>query len=220
LVLLDAQMPEVDGFWVANRIKQEPDLAGAVVIMLTSAGLRGDAARCRELGIKAYLPKPIRRADLLDAIKLVLGSAHRPEEKSPLVTMHSLRQHRSRLKILLAEDNVVNQTLAVRVLEKRGHSVVVADTGRAAVETFEQQPFDLILMDVQMPEMNGLEATAAIRRKEESTGKHIPIIAMTANAMAGDKELCLGAGMDGYLAKPIQMKELFATIERLLVTVL
>jgi signal transduction histidine kinase/DNA-binding response OmpR family regulator len=220
LVLLDAQMPEVDGFWVANRIKQEPDLAGAVVIMLTSAGLRGDAARCRELGIKAYLPKPIRRADLLDAIKLVLGSADQPEEKVPLVTMHSLRQHRSRLKILLAEDNVVNQTLAVRVLEKRGHAVVVAATGRAAFEAFEQQPFDLILMDVQMPEMNGLEATAAIRRKEESTGKHIPIIAMTANAMSGDKELCLEAGMDDYLAKPIQTKELFATIERLLVTVL
>jgi signal transduction histidine kinase/DNA-binding response OmpR family regulator len=220
LVLLDAQMPEVDGFWVANRIKQEPDLAGAVVIMLTSAGLRGDAARCRELGIKAYLPKPIRRADLLDAIKLVLGSADQPEEKVPLVTMHSLRQHRSRLKILLVEDNAVNQTLAVRMLEKRGHAVVVAGTGRAAVEAFEQQPFDLILMDVQMPEMNGLEATAAIRRKEESTGKHIPIIAMTANAMSGDKELCLEVGMDDYLAKPIQMKELFATIERLLVTVL
>lgn len=215
LVLLDAQMPDVDGFRVAEQIKQDPQLAPAALIMLTSAGLRGDAARCRELGIKAYLPKPIKRSDFLEAIKTVLNSPGQTNHAPGLVTLHSLREGRPHLKILLAEDNRVNQVLAIRLLEKRGYNVVLAETGRAVLEALKNDSFDLVLMDVQMPEMDGLEATACLREQEKGTGKHIPIIAMTANAMVGDKEHCLRAGMDAYVSKPLSVKDLFATIEGL-----
>ena len=150
---------------------------------------------------------------------MALGSRNLTQENQPLVTAHSLRETRGRLKILLAEDNLINQKVAVRLLEKRGHTVVVAETGKQALEMLEpadQQPFDLILMDVQMPEMDGLQATAAIRRREQASGSHIPIIAMTAHAMVGDKERCLQAGMDGYTSKPLQVQELLATIENVL----
>jgi two-component system, sensor histidine kinase and response regulator len=213
LILLDAQMPGMDGFNVAKRIKQDAQLGGSTVIMLTSAGLRGDAARCRELGIKAYLTKPIKRSDLLQAIKIVLGSQGEVEENPAVVTIHSLRESRRRLRILLAEDNAVNQMLAVRLLEKRGHEVVVAGNGSEALEALEIQIFDVMLMDIQMPEMDGLQATTAIRRGELKTGKHIPIIAMTAHAMAGDKVRCLEAGMDGYVSKPLRAADLFSAIE-------
>ena len=213
LILLDAQMPEVDGFAVADRIKQDPQHREKTIIMLTSAGVRGDAIRCRELGIKAYLNKPINRSDLLDAIKMALGSRNRVEEKPSLITQHSLVENRRRLRVLLTEDNPVNQMLAVRLLEKRGHTVVVAETGKAALETLEKQQFDIVLMDVQMPEMDGFAATAAIRDREQKTETHIPIIAMTAHAMAGDKERCITAGMDGYISKPLHPRELFAAIE-------
>jgi two-component system, sensor histidine kinase and response regulator len=213
LILLDAQMPGMDGFSVAERIKQDARLGGSTVIMLTSAGLRGDAARCRELGIKAYLTKPIKRSSLLQAIKIVLGSQGEVEENPAVVTIHSLRENRRRLRILLAEDNAVNQILAVRLLEKRGHEVVVAGNGSDALEALEMQIFDVMLMDIQMPEMDGLQATTAIRRGELKTGKHIPIIAMTAHAMAGDKERCLEAGMDGYVSKPLRAADLFSSIE-------
>ncbi len=219
LVLLDAQMPKMNGFSVAERVTQNTPLAGAAVIMLTSAGMRGDAARCRELGISAYLPKPIKRSDLLAAIRMALGVQNQSRENPSLVTVHSLRETRERLNILLAEDNVINQKVAVRLLEKRGHTVVVAETGMRALgmlELVDQQPFDLVLMDVQMPEMDGLQATAAIRQREMTSGKHIPIIAMTAHAMVGDKERCLQAGMDGYTSKPLQIQELLATIETVL----
>jgi two-component system, sensor histidine kinase and response regulator len=215
LVLLDAQMPDVNGFEVAEQMSRNRQLANFALIMLTSAGLRGDAARCRELGIKAYLPKPIKHSDLLEAIKTVLGSAGRTRQAPALVTLHSLRESRAHLKILLAEDNRVNQVLAVRLLEKRGYSVVLVGTGKAALEASQAQSFDLILMDVQMPEMDGLEATATIRELEKATGKHVPIVAMTAHAMVGDKERCLQAGMDGYLSKPLSVKDLFATVESL-----
>jgi two-component system sensor histidine kinase/response regulator len=218
LVLLDALMPGLDGFAVAERILQNPPLAGAVVVMLTSAGLRGDAARCRELGISAYLSKPIKRSDLLAAIRLALGSQKQSDGNPSLVTIHSLRETKGRLNILLAEDNLVNQRLAVRQLEKSGHTVVVAGTGKAALEILNQHNFDLVLMDVQMPEMDGLQATMAIRKQELTSGKHIPIIAMTAHAMVGDKERCLRAGMDAYASKPLQIKELLATIENVLHT--
>ena len=218
LILLDAQMPGMDGFSVAERIKQDVRLARSVVIMLTSAGLRGDAARCRELGIRAYLTKPIKRSELLQAVRLVLGSPAVTEESRPVVTIHSLRESRGRLRILLVEDNRVNQALATQFLEKRGHEVVVAGNGRAALEALEKQTPDLVLMDVQMPEMDGLQATAAIRQGELKSGKHIPIIAMTAHAMAGDKERCLGAGMDGYVSKPLRVEDLFSTIEEVLRT--
>jgi PAS domain S-box-containing protein len=215
LVLLDAQMPQVDGFQVAEQMKQDPQLAGSAVVMLTSAGLRGDAARCRELGILAYLPKPVKRSDLLEAMKTVLNSPSRAKHPPALVTAHSLREGRRRLKILLAEDNRVNQLLAMRLLEKGGHSVVLAETGTAALEALKKQSFDLVLMDVQMPEMDGLEATASVRLQEVSTGEHIPIVAMTAHAMVGDKDRCLEAGMDAYISKPLSVKDLFATIESL-----
>ena len=213
LVLLDAQMPEMDGFALVQKMKEDSQLHNIAVIMLTSAGLRGDAARCRELGINAYLSKPIKQSDLLECIQRSLGSAGNPQEPQPLVTVHSLRESRVGLQILLAEDNVINQKLAVRVLERRGHKVTVAETGRKALDALTKHSFDLVLMDVQMPEMDGLEATALIREGEKKTGRHIPVVAMTANAMVGDKERCLAAGMDGYVSKPIQTKELFAVIE-------
>ncbi len=218
LVLLDAQMPGTDGFSLVERLRQSAPLVGSVAIMLTSAGLRGDAARCRELGIGAYLSKPIKRADLLAAIRLALGAKNQSEENHSLVTVHSLRETRGRLNILLAEDNLINQKVAVRLLEKRGHTVTVAETGKQVLEMLEmshEPPFDLVLMDVQMPEMDGLQATAAIREREGG-GKRLPIIAMTAHAMVGDKERCLQAGMDGYTSKPLQIHELLATIENVL----
>lgn len=168
------------------------------------------------IGHQGYLTKPIKRADLLQAIKIVLGSKIVDGENPAVVTIHSIRENRGRLKILLAEDNPVNQTLAVRLLEKRGHAVIVSENGRVALEALDKQTFDLILMDVQMPQMNGLQATAAIRQGEFTSGKHIPIIAMTAHAMAGDKERCLEAGMDAYISKPIRIEDLFSAIEEVL----
>jgi PAS domain S-box-containing protein len=218
LILLDAQMPGLNGFSVAKAIKQDSNHSCSVIVMLTSVGMRGDAERCRELGINAYLPKPIRRSDLLEAIKLALRSPQRTEKTLPVITRHLLRENRRQLKILLAEDNLVNQKLAVRLLEKRGHTVTVAGTGVLAVQAYETQSFDIVLMDVQMPEMDGLEATAAIRRCEKINRKHVPIVAMTAHAMVGDKELCLRAGMDGYVTKPLNVAELFAAIDEVLLS--
>ena len=213
LILLDAQMPEMDGFSIAENVQRNQQFSDSTIIMLTSAGMRGDAARCRELGIKAYLPKPIKHSELLNAIKIVVGARNQGKSGPSLVTAHSLREARRRLRILLAEDNPVNQLLAVRVLEERGHAVVVAKSGREALDAWDQQPFDVILMDVQMPEMGGLEATALIRQREAGGPKRIPIIAMTASAMAGDKQRCLEAGMDGYVSKPIRIKDLFVAID-------
>jgi signal transduction histidine kinase/DNA-binding response OmpR family regulator len=215
LMLLDGQMPDMDGFSLAALINKDPGLIAVTIMMLTSAGHLGDAARCRELGISAYLMKPIRQAELLDAICKVLNRV----PKTPiaaLVTRHSLQEDKHHARILLAEDNAVNQTLAVRLLEKRGYWVKVAGNGRAALEAFENEPFDIVLMDIQMPGMDGFEATAAIREKEKLTGGHVPIIAMTAHALKGDQERCLAAGMDGYVSKPIRTSELFSTIESLL----
>ncbi len=184
-------------------------------MMLTSVGHLGDAARCRELGVSAYLVKPIRQAELLDAICQTLNKASKTKE-TPLVTRHTLRESKHRSRVLLAEDNAVNQTLAVRLLEKRGYTVIAAGDGREAVEEFEKGQFDVILMDIQMPGMDGFAATAAIRGKEKLTGGHIPIIAMTAHALKGDRERCISAGMDGYVSKPIRTSELFSTIESVL----
>jgi len=216
LVLLDANMEDMNGFAVAEQISKNPKLAGSTVILLTSDGNRGDAARCRELGIAAYLTKPISQSDLLDAIVMSLGMAAVDRRSRPLVTRHTVRENKRKLRILLAEDNPVNQKLAVRILEKRGHMVVVASDGRQAIDAWEAQPFDLILMDVQMPGMGGFEATAIIREREKQTGTHIPIIAMTAHAMRGDKERCLEAGMDGYVPKPIRSDELFEVINQVM----
>ncbi len=216
LVLLDCHMPEMDGFAVAQQIREGPESARTPLIMLTSGGTPGDGARCREMGIAAYLTKPVRQVELLEAIGRVL--CHAPEQAIPLITQHSLREERNKVRILLAEDNPVNQTLAVHVLEKRGYTVVVAGDGRAALAALDlaaldEDKFDLVLMDVQMPEMDGFEATAAIRARERLTGAHLPIIAMTAHALKGDQERCLAAGMDGYISKPIRVQELLATVE-------
>ncbi|HZT33762.1 MAG TPA: response regulator [Bryobacteraceae bacterium] len=209
VVLTDVHMPEMDGFMLAERIRQNPSLADATVMMLTSGAHRGDAARCKELGVAAYLTKPVARAELLAAIQRARGArAERRQAGAP-----AARANMRSLRILLAEDNIVNQTLAARLLEKRGHQVVVAGNGREALAALEQESFDVVLMDVQMPELDGLEAAAAIRRKERAGGGHLPIIAMTAGAMAGDEERCLAAGMDGYISKPIRPQALFELIE-------
>jgi len=212
LMLLDGQMPDMDGFALAEQIQKDPGLLAVTIMMLTSAGHLGDAARCRDLGISAYLVKPVRQTELLDGICQVLNKI--PTAKSiPLVTRHTLRENKHRSRVLLVEDNAVNQTLAVRLLEKRGYSVIVAGNGLEAVEAFENNSIDVVLMDIQMPEMDGFEATAAIRAKEKLTGGHVPIIAMTAHALKSDQERCIGAGMDGYVSKPIRTSELFSTIE-------
>jgi len=215
LILTDMHMPKMDGFALVERIRQRPELSTATIMMLTSAGHRGDAARCQELGVAAYLLKPIRQSELREAIARVLG-AREQEGAIPLITRFSLQDARdpaSVLRVLLAEDNPVNQLLASRLLEKRGHRVVVAANGREALAALEKESYDLVLMDIQMPEMDGLEATAAIREKEKGSGIHQPVIAMTAHAMKGDRERCLAGGMDGYLSKPIRLQELDELLE-------
>jgi two-component system sensor histidine kinase/response regulator len=214
LLLIDANMPHMDGFTLAKKIKENPDLEGASIMMLTSSGIRGDAARCRKLGIAAYLVKPIKQSELLDAIMLALSIS--PIEKVPLITRHTIRESCRHLRILLAEDNIINQKVAVNILEKNGHKVSVANNGQEVLRALKKDCFDLVLMDVQMPKMHGLEATACIREKETKTGFHIPIIAMTAHAMKGDRERCLDAGMDDYIAKPLKAEELMKKIDHVL----
>ena len=214
MALIDCMMPEMDGFELAERVKKTPNLAPTTsMIMLTSGGQRGDAARCEEVGIAGYLHKPVKQSELLFAIRRVLKVPAEGEPGASLVTRHTIRESERTLNILLAEDNAVNQKLAVKLLEKRGYNTRVAGNGKEALEAFRKETFDLILMDVEMPEMNGLETTGLIRETEKKTGTHIPIVAMTAHAMKGDKERCLDAGMDGYVSKPINSKELFETIE-------
>jgi len=213
LVLLDAHMPDLDGFAVAQRIKGDTGLAGATVLMLSSQGQGMDIARCQEIGVNGYLIKPIRSSDLLNAILTVLNkipASALPRAGNPRKPVRKNSRH---LRILLAEDHPINQRLALRILENWGHSITLAGNGREAVEKFTPGVFDIVLMDIQMPEVDGLEATAMIRRKEAGLGSHIPILAMTAHVMKGDKERCLQAGMDGYVSKPLQTEELFNRIE-------
>jgi signal transduction histidine kinase/DNA-binding response OmpR family regulator len=215
LILTDMHMPNMDGFALIERIRQKPELATATIMMLTSAGHRGDAARCQELGVAAYLLKPIRQSELREAIARVLG-AREQDGAIPLLTRFSLQDAREPsafFRVLVAEDNPVNQRLIVRLLEKRRHHVVVVDNGREALEILGRESFDLVLMDVQMPEMDGMEATAAIREKEKNAGVHQWIVALTAHAMKGDRERCLAAGMDSYLTKPIRPPELDQILE-------
>jgi CheY-like chemotaxis protein len=198
---------------LAERIRLNPDWAGATILMLSSVDRSEHAARLRELGVSAYLVKPVKRSELLRAILTALGAAEAvrsaPENGAPAAGGHSLR-------ILLAEDNAVNQRVAVRMLERDGHEVSVVADGAEAVAASECVRFDAILMDLQMPGMDGLEATRAIRRAEARTGAHVPIVAMTAHAMAGDRERCLAAGMDGYLTKPISLSELRAALSSIM----
>jgi two-component system sensor histidine kinase/response regulator len=219
VVLLDAQMPGMDGFALAKKIRENPALAGAIILMLSSYRGLADTAGRHDLGIDVFLTKPIGQSELLDAILLALG-VHAVENGliKPLASIKNKPKTRP-LNILLAEDNPVNQKLAVRLLEKEGHKVVLATNGKEALNAWEQASapgFDVALMDIQMPEMDGMEATAAIRKREKSSGRHLPIVAMTAHAMGGDRERCLAGGMDGYIPKPIHPRNLFAEIERCL----
>ena len=209
LIILDCQMPDMDGFTTAEKIRESRGFLSPRIVMLTSAGIRGDGARCAELGIDAYLLKPAKLSELFSSLCTVMGRKRESAGKITPVTQHSLREARKNLKILVAEDNVVNQRLALRMLERLGHSVTLANNGKEALDMIWGETFDIILMDIQMPVLGGFEATAAIRLHEETTGARIPIIALTAHAMKGDRERCLKAGMDGYLSKPIQSEELY-----------
>ena len=215
LAIIDFQMPDIDGFGLAGRIKARPDLAPTMIMMLSSVGHQGDGVRCRELGIESYLTKPVRQSLLLEAVLSVLATNGRPNAHPVVVTRHSLNEAHQSLRILVAEDNAVNRQLVTALLSKRGHTIVSVVNGREAVAAVTNGAFDIVLMDVQMPEMDGLEATAAIRKLEAVTGAHVPIIALTAHAMKGDREICVAAGMDEYLSKPINPKQLFALIESL-----
>jgi two-component system, sensor histidine kinase and response regulator len=215
LVLTDVNMPEQDGFHLAEQIRQDPRLGGTVIIMLTSGGRPGDVARYEKLGVAAYLMKPIQQSELFDAIGTALGVSVSEDEGVELPAREAWGEL-GRLRILVAEDSLVNQKLAVAVLEKHGHQVVVANNGKEAVATLDSQDFDLVLMDVQMPEMDGFDATAVIRAKEQQTGGHIPIVAMTARAMTGDRQQCLEAGMDDYVSKPVRRQQLFEAIQAVL----
>ena len=216
LVVADAHMPEMDGFTLVESIKQDPRLASCAVIVLTSGGFPGDAARCRGLGVSGYLTKPVGDADLLDALLRAFSGQPDRETIPFLAHSHPVREAQAGLHILVVDDNEVNRRLATRLLEKQGHSVVTAVSGRGAIEALEKQSFDVVLMDVQMPDMDGFEATQEIREHERRTGAHVPIIAMTAHAMEGDRERCLSAGMDGYVSKPIAADALLTAIEQTL----
>ena len=216
LVLLDAMMPDLDGFAVARQIQGDPHLTGSAILMLSSVAQLADAARCRELGIDRYLVKPVRESELLGAIRKALGTgaatipraASGAAEALPCLT----RSDGAPLRVLLAEDNLVNQRLAQRILEKHGYHVTTALTGIEAVDRHSRENFDVILMDIQMPGMDGMAATAAIRDHERTAGGHVPIVAMTAHAMQGDREKCLAAGMDGYISKPVSSQQLLACL--------
>jgi PAS domain S-box-containing protein len=210
LILTDMHMPKLDGFGFVERLKKTFDASPSTIMMLTSGGQRGDAQRCEQLGIAAYLLKPVRQSELRDAIGRVL-SASAAIGKPSLITRYSLREQAvggKSLKVLLAEDNLTNQKLATRVLEKRNHSVTVVANGREALEALDQANYDLVLMDMQMPEMDGFKATIILREKEKKTGRRQAVVAMTALAMNGDRERCIAAGMDGYISKPIRPVEL------------
>ncbi len=210
LMLLDSAMPGLSGFDVAAALQRGEAPPIGTVMMISAAGLRGDAQRCRDLGVAAYLIKPLLEDELREAIGLLLGQQGGAAQ--PLITRHTLKEARRELNILLAEDNLINQKLAVALLTKNGHRVTVAVNGAEALKISAATDFDLILMDLQMPVMDGLAATEAIRLREGETGKHVPIVAMTANALAGDRERCLESGMDGYVSKPIRVNELLAAI--------
>jgi signal transduction histidine kinase/DNA-binding response OmpR family regulator len=208
VAVLDMNMPGMSGLELADRIKQDPELKSMTLLMLTSSSLPGESARCRAIGLDGYLTKPVTRAGLLDALlrALAVGDSRSPAPSGGTLPVPA--RSAGRLRILVAEDNIINQKLVVRLLERRGHDVTLATTGVEALAAWERQPFDLVLMDVQMPELNGLDATAGIRERERATGEHVPIVAMTAHAMKGDRERCLQGGMDGYLSKPVETSQL------------
>jgi len=212
LIILDVHMPEMDGFAVAAEVRNHPAFGDPVIILLTSAGMRGDAARCRELGVAGYLTKPVKQSDLLNAIMLAFGKRPAHPDSQVLITRHYIRENQPSLHILLAEDNIINQKVALHLLEKMGHRVTTVKNGQEVIETLKNNHFDLIIMDVQMPLKDGLETTAEIRQWEREQGRYTPIIAMTAHVLKGDRERCLAAGMDGYVGKPLNFDELWRAI--------
>jgi len=214
LVLLDCNMPSMGGFAVAERIRQSPHLSRATIMMLTSDGRRGDINRCRDLGIAAYLIKPIKQSDLMDSILGALDGTALDDQAIVPDKGPSIITAGRGLRILLAEDHEINQRLAMKFLEKQGHTTILVTNGLEVLETLAHESFDLILMDLQMPRLDGIETTKAIRLQEQETEIHIPIIAMTAHAMSGDRDRCLEAGMDGYISKPIRAEKLREEIER------
>jgi CheY-like chemotaxis protein/HPt (histidine-containing phosphotransfer) domain-containing protein len=211
LVVTDVNMPNMDGFALSAAVRDHEDLRDATIILLTSRGA-GDADRYAELGIAAHLLKPVKQSELFDALAAASGAYVPPPQSTPTVSTQSRLPP---LRVLLVEDGVANQKLAIGVLQKWGHAVTLAEDGKRALEQWRGGEFDLILMDIQMPVMDGLEATRRIRAEEASNGRRIPIVAMTAHAMAGDEQKCLDAGMDGYVAKPIRKAALLAAIEPL-----
>jgi CheY-like chemotaxis protein len=211
LAIVDAQMPGQDGFSLAAEIRATPELAATRLLLLTSAGQRGDAQRCREVGINAYLTKPIARADLLEALSALFAGPGGAGPGEEIITRHSIAEARRRMHILLAEDNPVNQQVAATMLRKRGHTVEIVGDGAAAVAAARTAAYDVVLMDIQMPEMDGFAATEAIRAMPERAG--LPIIALTAHALSGERDRCMSHGMTGYLTKPFRSHELFGLVE-------
>jgi CheY-like chemotaxis protein len=216
LVVLDIHMPGMDGFTLAQCIRADSQFSGANIAMLASGVQSGDAERCRDLGVSAYLAKPVGEMELLNALRRMSVQGSRMEAQPHARPSHAGEQAKLPLHLLLVEDNPVNRLVATRLIEKQNHSVTAVANGQEALEMIEKEKFDCVLMDVQMPVLDGFEATAAIRNKERSSGGHLPIIAMTAHAMTGDLDRCLAAGMDGYIPKPIKPKDVFATIEHVL----
>ena len=215
LIVTDKQMPNMDGFSLVEQIRRTPEIAATRVIMMSSGAHRGDLSRCHELGLSAYLTKPVRQGELRDAIARSLDRRkEQGESRNPVLAKDRRIAHTHVLNVLLAEDNNVNQRLATRLLQKRGHRVTIANNGQEAIAHLEKTSFDLVLMDVQMPHVDGLEATRIIRKQEEVTGMHQPIVALTAHAVKGDQERCEAAGMDGYLAKPIRPEQLDAVLRQ------
>jgi two-component system sensor histidine kinase/response regulator len=213
LILTDAHMPDVDGFGLVAQLRGQPSLSQTVIMMLTSGERAGDPARYRESGIDSALTKPVAREDLRQAILAARG--RKRETVQPGATLKPFAPvAATRLRVLLTEDNPVNQRLAMRIMEKAGHHVELAGTGIQALAALDRSEFDVVLMDVQMPEMDGIEATEEIRRREKGAGRHIPIIAMTAHAMTGDRERCLEHGMDDYISKPIRANILLELLEK------
>jgi two-component system, sensor histidine kinase and response regulator len=213
--VVDMQMPDIDGFELGRRIKAHPLLTGTPLIMMTSLGQKGDARQAQECGFSAYLTKPVRHLQLRDCLSLALGRP-KVQEGRPLITRHTIAESksaRSRARILLAEDNAVNQKVALAILSKIGYQADAVKNGREALEALANREYDLILMDCQMPEMDGYEATREIRRLS-SNARSTPIIALTANAMGGDRERCLAEGMNGYIAKPVTADAIAAALER------
>jgi len=214
LLLVDFDMPEMNGFQLSEKIKSNPKLEKVEIIIMSSIKEKGDSAKSKELGIAEYLTKPVRQVSLLRAITKALGKTSANNEQSPLKTA-AMDSHQNKLQILLAEDNVINQKVAVSLIRKWGHHITVVNNGIEAIAALKSKKFDLVLMDVQMPEMDGLEATRQIRGSVSSEiDTQIPIVAMTAHAMKGDRERCIEAGMDNYISKPLDVDELFHTIEK------